>query len=159
MHVSYYNKLPKGAIVGTRLKKLDEGQFDAIILAAAGLKRLEEVARIHHYLEVDSWIPTMGQGAIGVECRAGDDAVLKWLSPLDHAPTRACVAAERAFNQALNGGCQLPIAAHAVCVRDQMRIQGFIANPDTFESVRGELAGSVDQPEKLGKALAKLLAP
>jgi len=143
--------------VGTRLRKLDEGQYTAIILAAAGVKRLGESARIRCYLDADSWIPAVGQGAIGIECRENDKPVLEWLLPLDHDLTRRCVTAERAFNQTLNGGCQLPIAAHGVCVGEQLILKGFVAHPEKNESVRGEWVGSVRDSEALGKALANLL--
>lgn len=144
--------------LGTRLKKLDEGQYDAIILAAAGLKRLGESARIRTYLDADSWIPAVGQGAIGVECREDDKSTLECLLSLDHAVTRACITAERAFNQALNGGCQLPIAAHAVLhAGDWLTLRGFVADPDRDGSLQSKLTGFIDDPETLGTTLADIL--
>lgn len=143
--------------VGTRLKKLDDGQYDAIILAAAGLKRLGEAARIRCYLETNSWIPAVGQAAIGIECLADNDRALELLAPLDHTPTRIAVMAERACNQVLDGGCQLPIAVHATCADGQLMLRGFVGNPDTYESIRAEYVGSVDEPEVAGERLAELL--
>jgi hydroxymethylbilane synthase len=143
--------------VGTRLRKLDEGQYDAIILAAAGLKRLGESRRIRCYLEADTWIPAVGQGAIGIECREKDFAVLALLSPLDHVLTRTAVLAERACNRALNGGCQLPIAVHAVCAKDQLILRGFVGDSARHQSVRAELTGVISEPEMLGGKLANVL--
>lgn len=143
--------------VGTRLKKLDEGHYDAIILAASGLKRLGESARIRQYLDPDLWIPAVGQGALGIECRLDNKRILSWLSPLNHMTTRACIIAERAFNLVLGGGCQLPIAAHATCDRNVMKIRGFVAHPNKNESVEGILSGDKEDAENLGKALANLL--
>jgi hydroxymethylbilane synthase len=143
--------------VGTRLRKLDEGQYDAIILAAAGLKRLAESARIRSYLETDNWVPAVGQGAVGIECREDDTAILERLLPLDHALTRCCITAERAFNQTLNGGCQLPIAAYAVCMQHELQITGFVAHPEKDQSVRETLVHSANDPTAAGHALAELL--
>lgn len=149
--------LPLRGNVGTRIKKLEEGQYDAIILAAAGLKRLGESAHIRSYLEVDAWIPAVGQGVIGIACREADSRVLGWLPSLDHAATRACVLAERAFNAALEGGCQLPIAAHAFCIGDEMHLLGFIAHPHKNASLYAQWIAPMDNPEAAGKALVDLL--
>lgn len=143
--------------VGTRLQKLDEGHYDAIILAAAGLKRLGESARIRQYLDTNVFIPSVGQGAIGIECRADNHRIFPWILPLDHPTTRLCITAERAFNTALGGGCQLPIAAHAICVENHLKISGFVAHPDKNESVKGTLSGAKENAESLGKELAHLL--
>jgi hydroxymethylbilane synthase len=143
--------------VGTRLKKLESGQYDAIILAAAGLKRLGESAKIRTYLAAETWIPAVGQGVITIECRENDARVLELLQPLDHLRTRQCVLAERAFNARLDGGCQLPIAAHAVCHDRRIHLTGFVANPNKNESLRAELTGAIDEAAMLGKTLAETL--
>jgi hydroxymethylbilane synthase len=149
--------LPLRGNVGTRIKKLEEGQYDAIILAAAGLKRLGESARIRSYLEVETWIPAVGQGVVGIACREKDSRVLGWLQSVDHAATRACVLAERAFNAALEGGCQLPIAAHAFCVGNALHLLGFIAHPSKNESLYAQWTAPLDHPEAAGRALVDLL--
>lgn len=146
--------LPLRGNVGTRIKKLEEGQYDALILAAAGLKRLGEAAKIQSYLEVDTFIPAVGQGVVGVVCREGDQAILECVQPLDHALTRVCVLAERAFNHALEGGCQLPIAAYAQCVGEQLHLSGFIAHPHQNESLYAQRTATIQNPETLGKTLA-----
>lgn len=143
--------------VGTRLRKLDEGEYDAIILAAAGLHRLNESGRISCYLDPTVFIPAVGQGAIGIECHSENEAVKSWLSPLNHIPTQHCITAERAFNRRLGGGCQLPIAAHATYQGDQLHMRGFVAHPHSAAMVTGELLGNVDKPADLGMALAELL--
>ncbi|MGH6635869.1 MAG: hydroxymethylbilane synthase, partial [Gammaproteobacteria bacterium] len=107
--------------VGTRLRKLDEGQFDAIILAAAGLKRLGLAARIRAYLDPDLLLPAIGQGAIGIECREGDEDLIQLITPLDDSRSRVCVGAERALNRRLFGGCQVPIAGHAEILHGELR--------------------------------------
>lgn len=143
--------------VGTRLQKLAQGDYAAIILAAAGLIRLGQAAQIRTYMPPDPWIPAVGQGAIGIECRADNRRIMPWLFPLEHAPTRNCVTAERAFNQQLGGGCQLPIAAHAIYEDQHLKIQGFVAHPDKDQTIRAELTGSIEHPAALGKLLADLL--
>ena len=144
--------------VGTRLKKLDAGEYDAIILAAAGLNRLGKSHRINAYLPPDTWIPAVGQGAIGVECRIDPPPLLtSLLSALDHAPTRRCIIAERHFNAALNGGCELPIAAHAIEVNRELQMRSFMAHPEKPLFFRAELHGSADDPAALGEKLATLL--
>ncbi len=144
--------------VGTRLKKLDAGEYDAIILAASGLHRLGEDARISCYLEPEAWIPAVGQGAIGIECHENNAAVQAWLTPLNHPPSQVCITAERAFNQRLGGGCQLPIAAYATWVgAAQLHIRGFVAHPHTTLMIAAELTGRADKPQELGIALAEVL--
>ncbi len=115
--------------VGTRLAKLDNGDYDAIILATSGLQRLGLDARIRHELDTDMSLPAVGQGALAIECR--DDAdILALLSPLNHTPTRLCVVAERAMNRALEGGCQVPIAGFAVIDNDALSMQGRVGAVD-----------------------------
>ncbi len=144
--------------VGTRLKKLDDGEYDAIILAAAGLHRLGRSHRINAYLPPETWIPAVGQGAIGVECHIDHSPLLaSLLSALDHTPTRRCIIAERHFNAALNGGCELPIAAYAVEVNGELQMRSFMAHPEKPLFFRAELNGSADDPAALGEKLAALL--
>lgn len=143
--------------VGTRLRKLDEGQYDAIILAAAGLKRLGEADRIRTYLDPQTWIPAVGQGAIGIECHQDNHAVIELLQVLDHPPTRICISAERAMNAALNGGCQLPIAAYATLSGAQLNISGMVGNPQNNSLIKSNLSGSAENAELLGVQLAEKL--
>lgn len=143
--------------VGTRLRKLDESQYDGIILAAAGLQRLDLATRIREYLPIEHWTPAVGQGAIGIECHADQPAIIDCLAALNHQPTQTCIRAERAMNQALNGGCQLPIAGYATLEDGQLRLRGFVGHPQNNHSIRAELPGSHDAPEQLGQAVAELL--
>lgn len=116
--------------VGTRLSKLDDGQYDAIILASAGLKRLELDSRIRHNIEFDVSLPACGQGAVGIECRAGDADTLALLDCLNHAETHARLWAERAMNRRLNGGCQVPIAGYTWLDGHHLTLEGRIGFPD-----------------------------
>lgn len=116
--------------VGTRLSKLDDGQYDAIILASAGLKRLELDGRIRHNIEFDVSLPACGQGAVGIECRAGDAETLALLDCLNHAETHARLWAERAMNRRLNGGCQVPIAGYTWLDGHHLTLEGRIGFPD-----------------------------
>ena len=108
----------------TRLRKLDEGQFDAIILAAAGVKRLGWAERITEVIEPEISLPAIGQGAIGIECRLDDEFINKLISPLNHSETSVCVRAERVCLKKLEGGCQVPIAAHAKLISQPSAISG-----------------------------------
>ena len=146
--------------VGTRLRRLDEDEYDAIILAAAGLKRLGLANRITAILAPEESLPAVGQGAIGIECRADDDAVRELLAPLDDPATRTRVSAERAFNARLNGGCQVPIAGYAeLLAHDRLRLRGLVGTPDGRTMVADEVSGPAAQAEALGAALAdRLLA-
>jgi hydroxymethylbilane synthase len=145
--------------VGTRLKKLDEGQFDAILLAAAGLKRLGLGARIRSLLSVEDSIPAAGQGALGIEIRSGRDDVAALLAPLDHPATAVCVRAERQVSRVLGGSCQVPLGAHAVLEGGILRIAGFVARPDGSAFIHERAEGDAADPEAVGQALAdKLLA-
>jgi hydroxymethylbilane synthase len=141
----------------TRLRKLDEGQYDAILLAAAGLKRLGWGARIAEILEPERMCSAVGQGALAIETRAagaGRDAC----ATLDHAATRAAVTAERGVLGALGGGCQVPIGAHATVAGGRLRLQAIVASPDGSEVVRAEVEGAVAEAEALGRRLgAELL--
>jgi len=143
--------------VNTRLSKLDAGEFDAIILAMAGLKRLGFAARIRSPIEPTDILPAVGQGAVCIECRQDDAATIAQLQSLDHAPTRLCVVAERALNRALEGGCQVPIAAYATLADQTLHLRGLVGEPDGSRLLRAELSGPASNPEGLGTALAAQL--
>jgi len=143
--------------VGTRLQKLDDGRFDAIVLAAAGLKRLGLADRIRQRLDPELCLPAIGQGAIGVECRRDDAAINDLLAPLHHDDTATCIAAERAFNARLEGGCQVPIAAFAELTPGRLRLRGRIGMPDGSRLLAEEIEGRPDQAAEMGTALAETL--
>jgi hydroxymethylbilane synthase len=145
--------------VQTRLRKLDEGQFDAVILAAAGLKRLGLESRITSLLEPEESLPAVGQGALGIECRVERSDLLRFLSVLDDPKTRWCVEAERALSRALAGSCNVPLGGYAIWEGRQLRLRGFVAAPDGSRLVRGEAFTTGDEaPEELGRRLADSLA-
>lgn len=145
--------------VGTRLSKLDDGLYDAIILASAGLKRLGLAERIRHCLAPTLSLPAVGQGALGLECRADDQELLELISPLQHEVTSICVRAERAFNAYLEGGCQVPIAGYAIITQNQLQIEGRVGSVDGKTLLKEQLSGALDEGERLGVVLAeKLLA-
>ena len=145
--------------VNTRLAKLDAGDYDAIILAAAGLKRLGFTDRIRASLEPEDSLPAVGQGAIGLECRADDADINRLIAPLNHPPTATRVHAERAMNTRLEGGCQVPIGGFATLDGDRLRLRGLVGSPDGKQVIRAETSGPTDQAEQLGIALAdELLA-
>lgn len=143
--------------VGSRLAKLDSGAFDAIILAAAGLKRLGLAERIALALEPEFSLPAIGQGAIGVECRLDDSQTLALIAVLDDPPTRIRVTAERAFNARLQGGCQAPIAGYALLEHNQLWLRGLVGTPDGHQIIAGEIRGAAAEAESLGAALAEQL--
>lgn len=144
--------------VQTRLRKLDEGQYAAIILAAAGLKRLGLGERIRALISSDDSLPAVGQGALGIECRAGRADVIAALQPLHHAPTAACVFAERAMSRRLAGSCQVPLGGFAeVQEGGKLRMRGFVATPDGTRMLRAEFTGDVADPEALGNKVADAL--
>jgi len=143
--------------VNTRLAKLDSGQYDAIILAAAGLIRLEMGERIRDFIEPEVSLPANGQGAVGIECRINDEVTKALLAPLEHSETRIRVNAERAMNRHLEGGCQVPIGAYALVEGDQVHLRGLVGAIDGSEILRDEISGHVDDAEKLGIELAKKL--
>ena len=140
----------------TRLRKLDEGQYRAIVLAAAGLRRLGWGGRIAEVFSPETMCPAVGQGALAVETAAARRGVA---DALDHAPTRAAVTAERGLLGALGGGCQVPIGAHAVVHGDRLRVAGLVASPDGAEIVRAEAEGPIADAASIGRQLgAELLA-
>jgi hydroxymethylbilane synthase len=145
--------------VNTRLRKLDEGEYDAIILACAGLLRLEMAERIRARIPVTQSLPAGGQGAVGIEIRSGDQQTRELLECLHHTPTAERVRAERALNKRLQGGCEVPIAAYAVHEGDQLWLRGLVGRPDGTSTLRAEARGSRDNPEALGiKVAEELLA-
>ncbi|MBI4192484.1 MAG: hydroxymethylbilane synthase [Betaproteobacteria bacterium] len=141
----------------TRLKKLDDGNYAAIILAAAGLKRLGLADRITAILTPDESLPAPGQGALGIECRAERADVIAMMRALNHDPTAACVRAERALGRALSGSCQLPLGGYAQAEGSQVRLRGLVASQDGTQVVRAELIGDARDPETLGAELAARL--
>lgn len=141
--------------VGTRLGKLDNGDYDAIILATAGLKRLEMPERIRSHISAETLLPAAGQGAVGIETRDSDLAIKQLLAPLNDLTTSLCVRAERAMNRRLMGGCQVPIGAYAIQERELLHIDGLVGATDGSVILRQQLSGSVDEPETLGIRLAE----
>jgi len=144
--------------VGTRLRKLDEGQHDAILLACAGLMRLGLEARIRERLDPEIFVPAIGQGIVGIECRSGDARTQALLAVLHDAASGTRLAAERAFNAHLGGACQAPIAGHATPqAGGQLRLVGLVGTPDGTTVLRDELTGPADAAAALGVALAERL--
>jgi hydroxymethylbilane synthase len=143
--------------VQTRLAKLDRGDCDALLLAAAGLDRLGLADRIAARLPIDVMLPAVTQGVLGLECRAGDTAVMALLEPLHEPDTALRVRAERAFAARLGGGCHTPLAAHAVLDGAQLHLTGLVGSPDGRRVLRQSASGPADEPEALGLALAEQL--
>ncbi len=183
-HFNQIDELPQGAVVGTsslrrqcqlraarpdlvirdlrgnvntRLAKLDAGEYDAIILAAAGLKRLEMAHRIAAFIEPEQSLPANGQGAVGIECRLDDHELHALLAPLEHPETRIRVLTERAMNRALQGGCQVPIGAYALVQGEEVWLRGLVGSPDGSRVIRDEIRGPLAEGEALGHALAQRL--
>jgi len=181
---SNLNELPQGAVVGTcslrrqcqiselrpdiiiknlrgnvntRLRKLDDGEYDAIILAAAGLLRLDMQSRIASYIEPEVSLPAVGQGAVGIECRLNDQQTIDLLQPLEHAKTRQRVTAERAMNLALQGGCQVPIGSYSIFKEDKLFLRGLVGSVDGTNIIRKEIMGNPEDAEQMGLELAKQL--
>jgi hydroxymethylbilane synthase len=143
--------------VGTRLAKLDTGDYDAIILACAGLDRLGEARRIRSRLAPPHWLPAAAQGAIAIEYRAGDERVAELLAPLDDAETSVCVRAERALTRHLQGNCQVPIAAYCVEIETGLHLSGLVGEAATGKLVRAEGTGRAEAPDDLGRVVAEQL--
>ncbi|KAB0684292.1 hydroxymethylbilane synthase [Aeromonas caviae] len=183
-HFNQIDELPQGAVVGTsslrrqcqlraarpdlvirdlrgnvntRLAKLDAGEYDAIILAAAGLKRLEMAHRIAAFIEPEQSLPANGQGAVGIECRLDDHELHALLAPLEHPETRIRVLTERAMNRALQGGCQVPIGAYALVQGEEVWLRGLVGSPDGARVIRDEIRGPLAEGEALGHTLAQRL--
>lgn len=145
--------------VETRLRKLDEGRYAAIVLAAAGLKRLGLGYRISACLSAEESVPAAGQGALGIEYSSERSDLAALLKPFSNAQTTACVAAERSMSRRLAGSCEVPLGAHAVVVDGALHLSGFVASPDGMALVRGQVAGTLQGAETAGERLAeKLLA-
>jgi len=179
--IQKFKDLPRGAVIGTsslrrscqllnarpdlrisqlrgnldtRLRKLDEGQFDAIILAAAGVKRLGWGERITEILPPEVSLPAIGQGAVGIECRVGDDFINELIMPLNHEETSVCVRAERAFLRRLEGGCQVPIGAYARLINGKVVMDGLVGSVSGDRIIREYLEGGKDTAESVGIRLA-----
>ena len=143
--------------VQTRLSKLDSGEFDAIILAAAGLIRLQLKERVRHTIAAETILPAVGQGAVGIECREDDAETMALIAFLKDEPTFIRVSAERAFNHRLDGGCQVPIAAYAVLENNELWLRGLVASLDGQTVISGERRGTAEQAEAMGISLAEEL--
>ncbi len=143
--------------IATRLNKLDAGEYDAIILAAAGLKRLSLTARIRQVMTAEESLPAIGQGAIGIECRIDDKDTQHLVSVLHHDDSDVCVRAERAMNIRLEGGCQVPIAGYAVLHQNTIWLRALVGSPDGSQIIRGERHGPPSQAEQMGIELAEEL--
>jgi hydroxymethylbilane synthase len=141
--------------VNTRLAKLDNDEYDAIILASAGLIRLGFQDRIRQGISTEQSLPAIGQGAVGIECRSDDPRINALLAPLTHEETSIRVRAERALNNRLNGGCQVPVAGFAELKGDQLYLRGLIGFPDGSTIYRAEMTGSVNDAEAIGVAVAE----
>lgn len=143
--------------VGTRLSKLDQGEYDAIILASAGLIRLGLAERIRSFIEVEQSLPAVGQGAVGIECRSDDLAVQQLLAPLADQQTTLCVLAERAMNRRLQGGCQVPIGGYAIIENEQLWLRALVGELDGSQIIRAEGQGDLTAAEQLGTQIAESL--
>jgi len=143
--------------VNTRLRKLDEGEYDAIVLAAAGLNRLEMSDRIHQLLSAEISLHAVGQGALGIECRQGDDEILSILKVLEHLPTAQRCYAERAFLRELEGGCQVPIGVNTAIEGDTLTLKGIVASLDGQQLIKDTVTGAPADAESMGLELAKRL--
>ena len=155
--------LPDLAIVSlrgnleTRLKKIETENLHGIILAAAGMKRMGFAEKISQYLPIESMLPAVGQGALGLEIRESDDELSKAVAKLNHAPTAAEVTAERSFLQHLGGGCLLPIAAFGKMEGDKLTLEGLVASPNGESIIRDKVRGVITEAEELGKRLAEMI--
>lgn len=154
----YYPRLASVDVRGnvhTRLKKLESGEYDALIMAGAGLERLEESARICDYISVSQWLPSPGQGALGIECRAGDSVTQSIIEVLDDPLTNYQVTAERAVSRALNGGCSLPLAAHADVHENTLKLKAWLAVPDSSRFIEASGQGGLEQAQAIGEEVAQ----
>lgn len=142
--------------VNTRLKRLDQGDFDGLILAAAGLKRMGLAVRIRSYLSIDQSLPAAGQGALGIECRE-DEHIMALIAPLNDPLTFDCVSAERALCRRLGGGCQVPVAAFAESHHEELHLRGLVANHDGTKILRARINGPLSHAERLGERAAEEL--
>jgi hydroxymethylbilane synthase len=143
--------------VDTRLRKLDSGEYDGILLASAGLKRLGLAGRITAHISTTEMLPAVGQGALGIETRASDVELVQLLSPINNPNSRACCEAERSLLRNLGGGCQLPIAGHAEINGNELKLEGVVADPSGAKLIRRGIMGAPGDSEKLGSELAALI--
>lgn len=143
--------------VNTRLAKLDNGDYDAIILAAAGMIRLEMPERIQEFIEPEVMLPANGQGAVGIECRTNDENIKALLAPLGCEATRIRVLAERSMNRALEGGCQVPIGSYAILEGDTVYLRGLVGAVDGSKIITDNVKGNNNNAEQLGLTLAEKL--
>lgn len=137
--------------INTRLGKLDKGEYHAIVLAAAGLKRMGLGGRISSYLSIDEVLPAAGQGALGIECLAGDEQILSFIQPLNDPIVNACVRAERALCRRLDGGCKMPVAAFAQYHHGTLVLRGLVANQNGTRILRTEQKGALEHADQLGE--------
>ncbi len=151
------NIQPLRGNLDTRLAKLDRGEYAAIILAAAGLKRLGLASRIRSVIEPEDSLPAPGQGAMAIEIRAGRSDLIELLAPLNHRNTELAVRAERQLSRSFGGSCQVPLAAHATVAGNALTLKAMVATPDGTRIARAEVQGAADAPEALGKSVAKEL--
>lgn len=156
-HFPHLQVKPLRGNVQTRLRKLDEGEFTAIILAAAGLKRLGLADRITALLSPELSLPAVGQGALGIECRADRADLIKLMQPLHHPETAQCVEAERAMSRALGGSCQVPLGGFAEITAGVLRLRGFVASPDGTRMISNEISGDPETGMGMGAQLARNL--
>jgi len=150
----HLNVEPLRGNVQTRLRKLDEGKYAAIILAAAGLKRLGLSGRIRGIITSEESLPAVGQGALGFECRADRADMIELLKSLHHPDTAACVLAERAMSRSLGGSCQVPLGGFAEVKNGKLRMRGFVASPDGKRMMQSDITGDIANPEALGDKIA-----
>ena len=141
----------------TRIEKLDSGEFDCIILAAAGLKRLGFESRIHQIIPKEISLHAVGQGALGIECKSNDEKVLEIINVLEDKPTSQRCLAERAFLRELEGGCQVPIGVNSKIQNEQLCLTGMVASLDGERLIKDQFIGHINDPEEVGKELAKKL--
>lgn len=141
--------------ITTRLKKLESGEFDALILAAAGIKRLGLAHYIQSTFSTNVFLPAIGQGALGIECLTANTTIWDMVAALDHLPTRLCVTAERAINQRLGGSCSTPIAGYAVIENNLLYVQGLVASPDGKILLKASQRGNLQNATKLGHQVAE----
>jgi len=147
--------VPLRGNVDTRMRKLERGELDAIVLAAAALRRLGFQEEVAEFLSVEDFVPAVGQGALAVETREGDEAVSRLVQVLDHPESRLCVEAERAFMTSLGGGCQVPAGAYASKEGDELELRGMLAAPDGEVLLKEKVRGALRQGRLLGEYLAQ----
>lgn len=146
--------IPLRGNVDTRIKKCEAGEYDAIVLAQAGLSRLNLDAHIKEVFSSDLMIPAVGQGALGIECRLDDEKTREFLKILDHRPTRICVEAERAMNAKLGGNCQVPVAGFATLTQEVISLQGLVGHPEKLIVLKASYQGSATDPVVIGEHVA-----